>query len=141
MIVYMLKNDTGGYYKASHGKGYGGHWVDQGAATVWTSIQGPASAKGQYLKRWRRRNAGQDDPELTVETFQLIPQQIRLFRGDDWQGLYANGKLVRETHSFDGLEVLEELGAHCYDESVNEEKLEAAGGFPKTQAEVEAWST
>jgi len=45
--VYMLRNGTGWYYRDC---GCHGHWTAQQSASVWTSKQGPAAAKGQWLR-------------------------------------------------------------------------------------------
>lgn len=48
ITIYMLRKGNGWYCR---GAGYCGHWTAQESASVWTSKQGPAAAKGQWLRR------------------------------------------------------------------------------------------
>lgn len=134
LIVYMLRNESGGWYKASHGRGYGGHWVDQEHATIWTSKHGPASAKGGYLAKWRRRNQG-EEPILTVVEFQLCPKNIAIVSDDEgnWEAMYINGKLAHQTHKIDTDVALDTLGIACY---TGRTTLEAGASFPQDLKDV-----
>ena len=65
ITVYMLRKGTGWYCRSS---GYYCHWTTQQCASVWTSKQGPAAAKGQ----WLRNHGESEDMEIVPFTLKEI---------------------------------------------------------------------
>lgn len=64
-------------------------------------------------------------------------RDIVIVRGDDWDGLFADGELLLEGHSLDARQVLEALGIPVRSLIVNEEWMESMGRFPERLEEVE----
>jgi len=69
--------------------------------------------------------------------------KIALVQGDEWQGLYLDGKLVLENHSLSARHVLEKLRDHSDDIQelscliVDEEWLDGQGSLPERLSDVE----
>lgn len=51
--------------------------------------------------------------------------------GDDWQGLYKDGKLVYENHSIDAGQLAKYAGLNLEYRSVDSEWLERRGSLPE----------
>lgn len=129
VTVYMLTNGDRWYKATHHGNTNG--WVEQDQATVWTTKQGPAAAKSQWLAKWRRRHSGEDDPVLTVVEFHLqTPTRVVITRDEDgdWSGLYVNGELVYQNHRISADDVLEALGIEYETRGID---LGDGGSFPQ----------
>jgi hypothetical protein len=56
--------------------------------------------------------------------------------GDNWQGLYIDGKLVDEHHRLEVSDVLKHLGIECEDIRADDEWLEDRGTLPKKLKDV-----
>jgi hypothetical protein len=64
-------------------------------------------------------------------------KEVVIVGGDDWEGIYIDGKLVREGHSIDSDDVLEALGIDYVSRGVNQEWLEEMGSLPDNLSDVQ----
>jgi hypothetical protein len=60
-----------------------------------------------------------------------MTKRVVFVDGDDWQGLYVDGKLKIEAHTISACDVLEELGLDFDIAYPNEEWLFEAGSLPE----------
>ena len=66
-------------------------------------------------------------------------EKIALFWGDDWEGLYINGKLIYENHSIRAHEIITILEKHGMDATcveVNDYWLMENGRLPEDATDV-----
>jgi len=129
---YMLRdNATGLYYRRIHNRG-GESWVKQKEASVWASPDGPRACLGTIT----RRNRGKMPAGL--EIVPVVPglPAITLVDGDDWEGLYLDGKLVQEGHHVRLEDIFRHLGIEANFVYPDTEWLEARGNLPENLREV-----
>jgi hypothetical protein len=65
----------------------------------------------------------------------MTKTKLTIVSGEDWKGIYADGKLLSEGHSLNIREILENLGYDVDDFDVNQEWLENEG-LPKDLKKV-----
>ncbi len=127
MIFYMLKDKaTGLFYK--RGPQSLGNWVPQEEASVWTLPSGPSACIGG-VKRYARRSRRSVDPEV-VEIHTPKVTVVTIVDGDDWEGLYIDGKLIEEHHCVRTESVLQHLGIPCEMIYPDQNWLENRGNLP-----------
>ena len=140
MKFYQVRDKkTGRFYKRNTGKTPS--WTDQEEASVWTTPAGPHACIGainhQNYNMARFGPAYIRDPEIMVYT---VPAEasikVGLVRGDDWEGLYLDGKLVEEGHHFRLTDVLARFGIECDEVWPDDSWLEERGSLPKNFEEV-----
>ena len=140
MKIYMVRDKrTGRFYKRL--SGVSPNWVDQEEASVWTTPAGPHACLGtisQTNRRMARYGAAYlRDPEIMVLT---VPAEasvkVGLVRGDDWEGLYLDGKLVEEGHHLRLTDVLKHFGIECEEVWPDDSWLEERGRLPENFDEV-----
>lgn len=72
------------------------------------------------------------------ETLPKIPikkkKEVVLVKGDDWEGIYINGRLIFENHSLSAKEIFRILGFDIID--VDDQWLGDRGSFPENISEV-----
>ena len=69
----------------------------------------------------------------------MMVEKIALFWGDDWEGLYINGKLVYENHNVDAKVIMRELAKHGMDAAeaeVDDDWLMEKGRLPEDATDV-----
>lgn len=66
----------------------------------------------------------------------MTQKKIVIVNGDDWQGIYINGKLYYEGHSIPNHIVLEALDAPYETTECDSNWLEECGNLPKNLEEV-----
>jgi hypothetical protein len=125
---------TGLFYKRG-GQHYG-RWVPQEEASVWTTPGGPRGCLGA-IKRYNRRLGLKVLRQPNIVTIQTDKPRVILVCGDDWQGLYINGKLVEEGHNIPLDEIFKYLGIEGRSITVNDEWLQEQGRLPENLDEVE----
>ena len=64
------------------------------------------------------------------------PQAIFVSNGDDWEGIYINGRLVAQGHTIEISEVLMSLGYEVVDKLTEEGWLEDQGYLPENITDV-----
>ena len=141
MIFYMLRdNTTGAWYKRGHGRSLLTNWVDQKEASVWTTTAGPTACLGA-ISRSNARMSRLKCP--VVRKPEIIPFHVSqpiavaFVHCDDWEGLYIDGKLVREGHNVE----VDDLPAETLGISIeciypNDDWLPDGGRLPKDLSEV-----
>lgn len=65
-----------------------------------------------------------------------MSKEITLVEGDDWSGLYVDGKLVAEGHSFSNSELLEYCGVKHNRGFADLDWLADRGTLPKKLSDV-----
>lgn len=65
-----------------------------------------------------------------------MTKDIVYVMGDDWEGVYIDGKLVNENHSVNWPYVLKQLGHYVSVKEVDYEWLGERGNFPEDISEV-----
>ena len=69
-----------------------------------------------------------------------MANQITLVKGDDWQGLYINDKLVMEDHSITGHDIMRLMLYQVFDSSEtlfpDLDWLDSLGSYPANLSEV-----
>ena len=63
-------------------------------------------------------------------------KSVQLVYGDDWKGLYVNGKLAYEGHSITPKEILDAIGIESEWVAVDPDWLESRGSLPENLSEV-----
>jgi hypothetical protein len=147
VIFYMLRDKTtGAWYKRSHGRSLLTNWVEQQEASVWTSAAGPTACLGSITRSNARvarlhTRVGLKCPvvrEPEIVSFQAgSPKSLAWVHCDDWEGLYVNGKLIREGH---GIEIddipTDVLGVEIESIYPNDDWLKDGGRMPENLDEV-----
>jgi len=127
----MLQNKASGlYYKRT--SDCFNCWVPQEEASVWTTPRGPQAAKGNLSRKLRGK-----PPEVEIMEFDATKPQVAFVDGDDWEGLYINGKLVEEHHHVRTEDVLRHLGIKCEVIYPDQDWLEERGSLPANLSEVQ----
>lgn len=140
MTVYLLRQKSSGlYYKKRANQR--ACWVGIEDAAIWPKTAGPNSAKGVA----KRLGTPLDDMEIVP--FALIEKTDRvvtvtkqhgltIVRAGDWEGIYIDGKLVDDAHSFESEDVLKMLGIDCEVKWANDAWLSERGRLPEKLQEV-----
>ena len=63
-------------------------------------------------------------------------EKITLVRGQDWEGLYADGTLLDEGHEITVKQLCDAMGIECEVVTPNQEWLEDLGSLPDDLFEV-----
>lgn len=67
-----------------------------------------------------------------------IDKKLIIMRGDDWEGVYYNGKLLYQGHSIRWDDVLKQLGYNTVSNYIEEEHWEQLGwAFPENIEDVQ----
>jgi hypothetical protein len=146
MNIFMIQDrNTKLYYKRGRS---GGEWVKQEEASVWTTPSGPRAALSnitRYKRHWstttyKPHNWTLADPVIAILTTvpvvgKFLPS-ITVVRGDDWAGLYLNGKLVQEGHRVRTEDIFEHLDIQATYITPDQQWLEDRGSLPVDLNEV-----
>lgn len=142
MKIYALKdNKTGLYYKRADGRGAGGTWVSLNEASIWTSKVGAISAR-TYAERHEKflanRRGQHFESDFVIEELPVgYPEVTLVDNGDDWEGLYLNGKLVDQSHKILLEDLCRELKIRFMLRFVNKEWLNDRDSLPEDLSEVQ----
>jgi len=135
MIFYQVRDKrTGLWYKRGPDQV---KWVAQEMASVWTTPSGPQGCL-QIIARYNRRRAHPDYRRVP----EVIPLQVKdpptvtFVDGDDWQGLYLNGKLVEEGHCVRVDDILRRLGIACEQIYADDQWLAKRGSLPENRNDI-----
>jgi hypothetical protein len=138
MNFHMVRDTkTGLYYKRIHGRS-GTPWVDQEAASVWTTPEGARACLGAIAQQNRRMArfgpAAIREPEIV--TIPVSRPKVAFVDGDDWQGVYIDGKLQEQGHHIRIDELLRLLGIDGEQIYADDDWLAKRGGLPPDLDEV-----
>jgi len=138
--IYLLRQKSSGlYYKKRANQRC--CWVALEEAAIWPKKAGPNSAKGIA----RRLGTPLDDMEVvpfsmiekTDKVITVTPKRgITIVRAEDWEGVYIDGKLIDDAHSFEGDEVLFMLGIDCEVKWADDTWLSERGRLPEKLEDV-----
>lgn len=67
----------------------------------------------------------------------MASKKVVFVSGDDWEGLYIDGKLVLENHSLEPRQVLDKLGIKYERRDADAEWLADTGNLPQDLKDVE----
>jgi hypothetical protein len=71
-------------------------------------------------------------------TESIKDKELLIIRGDDWEGVYYEGKLLTQTRNINWIVVLEKLGYEIKSKYLkSEESIDIFGDLPKTLEELE----
>lgn len=129
MIVYMLRNKAGKYYK--RGMTWGDPWVKQEEASIWPTKNGPASAKSSFTA------ADMSTKGMEIVEFEIRPVvKLALVTTEDWEGLYVDGALRYEGHHVHRDIMLNAVGVDLEVYDADHEWLGERGDLPPKLEDV-----
>jgi hypothetical protein len=139
MNFYQIRDKkTGLWYK--RGPDYGSNWVDQQEASVWTTPAGPNACLGTITRRNRRMVRFGPSAIREPEVVTLIAGgagKVTFVDGDDWEGLYIDGKLDTEGHHVRIDDLLRLLGIDGQQIYADDAWLAERGNLPENLDEVQ----
>ncbi len=144
MIFYMIRDKkTGEWYK--RGSNNGSWWADQCKASVWTTLAGPRGVLGKLTRYANTVKA------LRLKAVERVPEvvpihaapgesspapRVTFVDGDDWEGLYIDGKLVEEHHHVRLEDIFKHLGIEATFIFPDQQWLEERGNLPENLEDV-----
>jgi hypothetical protein len=125
MTVYMIRNKATGLYYMRQRRP---RWLcdRDDEPGVWTRLAGLDGVNAAVKMI---------DQPVEVVPCVLFDADLVIAQGDGWQGVYVDGKLVREGTSI-GCDVLSLLGITCRTVTVDPDWLDRRGTLPENLAEV-----
>ena len=139
MTFYMIRDKATGLWYTRRPPHSGG-WTTQDKAAVWTTKGGARS----MIDRIRMKSSGKlgyrvhSDCEPEVVTLPTVPSpgKVTFVDGDDWEGVYIDGKLVAEGHHVRIDELLQLLGINGEQIYADDAWLADRGSLPQNLSEV-----
>ena len=138
MIFYQLHNrKTDLWFKRDRSVGW---CSDQQKASVWSTPAGPRAAIGavtRYNRMVAHSHPGRMIRPGDLQVVIIIAGgQAAFVRGDDWEGLYLQGKLVEEGHRVRMEEIFRHLGVQVEFIEADEAWLCERGRLPEDLKDV-----
>lgn len=137
MKLYRIKDTaTGLYYRHRYSQFRGGDWVGEDRATIWTKPGGASGALGAVREKAKGKPDTFKIETATVHINWGDEPRIAFVDADDWQGIYINGKLVREGHQIRQDDLLDILGIKAQYLYADDAWLAERGRLPEHLEEV-----